>query len=148
LLKSALPGYPELLEQVQKRLGPNRDPLLIAIDGRDGVGKSHLASWLSWQLGIPAVHLDLHLVRDSSPIQWRVGELKLIIQSRLEIARPIIVEGVMVLDALKQVGSPPDFQIYIRGKGGHGLSNPLVEYESRQKPEDRADFTLAEAEFD
>jgi uridine kinase len=148
MLKSPLPEYEELLGHVHKRLGPNRRPLLIGIDGRDGVGKSSLASWLGWQLEMPAVHLDLYLVRDSNPLQWRADELNLIIQSRLGNGRPIIVEGVMLLNALKMVGRTPDFLIYIRGEGGHGLSNQLAEYESRQKPDDQADFTIPKAELD
>jgi 2-phosphoglycerate kinase len=59
MVKAALSGSVALFEQVQERLGPNRLPLLIAIDGADGVGKSSLASWLAWQLGAPAVYLDL-----------------------------------------------------------------------------------------
>jgi 2-phosphoglycerate kinase len=58
-MKQALPGSEKLLEQVLEHLGPKRAPLLIAIDGADGVGKSSLASWLAWQIGAPAIHLDL-----------------------------------------------------------------------------------------
>jgi 2-phosphoglycerate kinase len=50
-MKSPLPESAALLKKVQQCLGPNRAPLLIAIDGADGVGKSSLASWLAWQLG-------------------------------------------------------------------------------------------------
>jgi pantothenate kinase-related protein Tda10 len=55
-LKSVPADYEGLLAQVQKELGPNRRPLLIAIDGPDGVGKSSLASWLAWQLEMPSLH--------------------------------------------------------------------------------------------
>jgi len=50
MVKAALSGSVALFERVQERLGPNRLPLLIAIDGADGLGKSSLASWLAWQL--------------------------------------------------------------------------------------------------
>jgi hypothetical protein len=39
MLKSPLPKSEALLAEVQKRLGPDRLPLLIVIDGPDGVGK-------------------------------------------------------------------------------------------------------------
>ena len=60
-MKKPLPGSEELLDRVLGALTPNRLPLLIAIDGVDGGGKSSLASWLAWQLGMPAVQLDLYL---------------------------------------------------------------------------------------
>jgi pantothenate kinase-related protein Tda10 len=53
MLKTPLAGPEHLLELVKEQLGPNRCPLLIAIDGADGMGKSSLASWLAWQLGTP-----------------------------------------------------------------------------------------------
>ena len=37
MVKAALSGSVALCEQVQERLGPNRLPLLIAIDGADGM---------------------------------------------------------------------------------------------------------------
>jgi hypothetical protein len=40
MVNEPLPGSVALLEKVQERLGPNRLPLLIAIDGADGVWKS------------------------------------------------------------------------------------------------------------
>jgi len=55
IIKSPLPGSEALLRKVQEALGPDRLPLLIAIDGADGIGKSSLASWLAWQLGAPAI---------------------------------------------------------------------------------------------
>ena len=70
-------GGPEaLLRKVQDAMGPDRLPLLIAIDGADGIGKSSLASWLAWQLGAPAIYLDLYVIRGSNPLRWRSDELK------------------------------------------------------------------------
>src|ERR1700745_3187927 len=82
MVKAALSGSATLLEQVQECLGPNRLPLLIAIDGADGIGKSSLASWLAWQLGAPAIHLDLYLVRGSDPLRWRTDELQRAVDTR------------------------------------------------------------------
>jgi thymidylate kinase len=94
MVKSELPGYVALLQKVQERLGPNRLPLLIAIDGADGIGKSSLTSWLAWQLGTPAVYLDLYVIRDSDPLRWRSDELRRIINTRVvEHAKPLVVEA-------------------------------------------------------
>src|SRR5215469_13393689 len=101
IVKSALPGSEGLLRKVLEQLTPDWLPLLIAIDGPDGVGKSSLASWLAWQLGAPAIHLDLYLVRGSDPLRWRNDELKAILDTRLvEHAKPVVVEGILILQAL------------------------------------------------
>jgi uridine kinase len=143
MVKAPLPESVALLEKVQERLGPNRLPMLVTIDGADGVGKSSLASWLAWQLGAPAIHLDLYVVRDSDPLRWRTEELRRIINTRLvDHAAPLVVEGIMILDALAAVDRKPDFLIYIDGEGGHTLSGRLSAYRARQGPEAHANFRL------
>jgi hypothetical protein len=142
-LKAPLPQSSALLCKVQECLGPNRLPLLIAIDGADGVGKSSLASWLGWQLGAPAIHLDLYLVRDSNPLQWKIEELRRIIKTRLvEHAGPLLVEGILILDALSKIERKPDFLVYVDGEGGHSLSARLASYRGQYNPEQRAQFRL------
>lgn len=89
VLKSPLPGSEELLRRIPDALGPNRRPLLIAIDGPDGVGKSSLASWLAWQFGMPTVHLDLYLIRGSRPLKWRTDEVDRLIQARANLGGPV-----------------------------------------------------------
>jgi hypothetical protein len=142
MIKSPLPESAALLKKVQQCLGPNRAPLLIAIDGADGIGKSSLASWLAWQLGAPAIYLDLYVIKDSNPLRWR-GELLCLLHARLVVhAAPLIVEGILVLDALAQIGRKPDFLVYVDGTGGHGLSNRLADHEARHMPTDQAHFRL------
>jgi hypothetical protein len=142
-LKRPLPGSIALLRMVRDRLGPNRLPLLIAIDGSDGVGKSSLASWLAWQLGAKAIHLDLYLVRGSDPLRWRSDDLQHLVHARLvEFERPLIVEGIMVLDALAGIGRKPDVLAYVDGEGSHALSALLADYRARHKPEQLAQFRL------
>jgi hypothetical protein len=135
IIKSPLPRSEALLKKVKEALGPDRLPLLIAIDGADGIGKSSLASWLAWQLGAPAIYLDLYVIRGSNPLRWRSDELQSIIHTRLvEHASPLIAEGVLILDAY--------FLVYVDGEGGHGLSSRIAEYRMRHKPEQQAQFRL------
>jgi len=142
-LKSALPGSAELLEKVLACLGPDRLPLLIAIDGPDGVGKSSLASWLTWQLGAKAIYLDLYVVKGSNPLRWRSGDLRRLVHTRLvKQKKPLIVEGIMVMDALSKRGRKPDFLVYVNGEGSHSLSARLADYRSRHKPEQLAQMHL------
>ena len=120
----------------------NRLPLLIAIDGPNGVGKSSLASWLAWQLGAPVIHLDLYLKRDSKPLSWQTGELRRIVSAQLDKGQPVVVEGIMILDAFTAISRKADFLVYLDGKGGHALSERLAAYRARHQPEQRADFRL------
>lgn len=122
---------------------PNRLPLLIAIDGADGIGKSSLASWLGWQLGAPTIHLDLYLIKGSNPLQWRTDDLQRVIHARLvEHAKPLIVEGILILEALDRIGRKSDFLVHVEGEGGHYLSGRLADYRARHRPEQRAQFHL------
>lgn len=143
-VKKPLPGSEKLLEQVCHALTPNRLPLLIAIDGADGSGKSSLASWLAWQLGMPAVQLDLYLV-SYHPIKWLDTELSRVVAKRLDRERrPIIVDGVCILDALSRIERKADFLVFVTGGNETSSLAPLVTgYRSRQRPDELADFTIA-----
>lgn len=142
-MKKPLPGSEELLAHVKQALTPNWLPLLIVIDGADGIGKSSLASWLAWQLGAPAIYLDLYVIRGSNPLRWRSDELERIVHTRLvEHAGPLVAEGVLILDALGVIGRKPDFLVYVDGEGGHGLSSRIAEYRIRHRPEQQAQFRL------
>jgi len=143
MIKSPLPGSEALLRKVREALGPDWLPLLIAVDGADGIGKSSLASWLAWQLGAPAINLDLYVIKGSNPLRWRSDELQRIVHTRLvEHAGPLVAEGVLILDALDAIGRKPDFLVYVDGEGGHSLSSRIAEYRMRHKPKQQAQFRL------
>jgi hypothetical protein len=72
------------------------------------------------------VHLDLYLIRGSRPLKWRIDEVDRPIQARLSLGRPIIVEGILVLDVLNQIGRTPDFLAYVSGMGGNTFSKRLI----------------------
>jgi hypothetical protein len=141
-VKDPLPGSIELLGKVLARLRPERLPLLIAIDGVDGLGKSSLASWLAWQIGAPSIHLDLYLIQDSDPLRWRSDDLARVISARLDRKRPVVVEGIMILEALQSIGRSADFLAYLEGEGGLSLADRLAAYRARCQPEQRADVRM------
>jgi uridine kinase len=141
-MKTALPGSEELLEKVLAHLGPKWLPRLIGIDGDDGVGKSSLASWLAWQLGAPTVHLDLYLIRDSNPVRWRTEDLQRVVTTRVDQQGPLIIEGMMLLEALAGIGRKVDFLVYVHGPGTRSLSKMLAEYRARHQPERLASCRL------
>ena len=140
-MKVLIPRSVELLDRVQTALTLNRLPLLIAVDGMDGVGKSSLASWLAWQTGMPTVHLDL-FITSLQPIQWLTADLKRVVDLRLDRRLPVIVEGILVLDALVQIGRKADFVVFVTGGTGIALASQLADYRMRRKLPDRADFTI------
>ena len=74
---------------------------------------------------VPAIHLDLYLIRNSKPLKWRADEVSRLVDARLDKGSPIIVEGVFVLDVLDQIGRTPGF--------GYGLSKLLDDYRLRRQ---------------
>jgi hypothetical protein len=141
-MKKPLPGSEELLGRVCQALTPNRLPLLIAIDGADDCGKSSLASWLAWQLGMPPVQLDLYLT-SLHPIKWLETELARVVAHRLDHGRPIIIDGVCILDALGNIGRKADFLIFVTGGNEtSSLAPQVTAYRSRRRPDEVANFKI------
>jgi hypothetical protein len=134
----------ELLLRIRQLLDCRRD-VLIGIDGLDGAGKSTLAAWLSWQCGIPVVSLDLYLSSRVPPLQWRSADLRRVLESRLngEIRRPIIVEGILLLDALSSVDRAPDFTVFVEDAQSSGnLPELTAPYFEAHRPREKADYLL------
>jgi hypothetical protein len=144
-LKKPLPGSEELLARIKQALTPNRLPLLIVIDGADLCGKSSLASWLAWQLGVPAVQLDLYLT-DLHPIQWLASELARVVSHRIDNKkrpRSVIIDGVCALDAVDQIKRKADFLVFVRGGDeGSSLAPQILAYRSQRRHDQLAHFTL------
>jgi uridine kinase len=126
MLKKAIPRSEELLDRIKLALTPNRLPLLILIDGADGWGKSSLASWLAWQLGMPAVQLDLYLT-SLDPIRWLTTDLQRVVARRLNRDRPLIVDGILALDALDQINREADFLVFVKGHSQTRLAGQIAE---------------------
>lgn len=137
-------GYHEVRKLIRDALGfpDDRRPLLIGIDGLDGSGKSALASWLAWQIEMPALHLDVYMVRNSKPLSWRVDDLARAIDGAqfLPRKRPVIVEGVFLLRVLKAVNRAPDFLVYVEKDAHSGCIKDLGSYLA--EPKARANYVL------
>ena len=109
-------AYRDTRALIRKALGyPDRRlPLLIGIDGLDGAGKTSLAAWLSWQLEMPAVHLDLYIARDSEPLQYRLVDLAEALNARTLRQQPVIVEGILLLQVLGALNCSIDFLVFVQ----------------------------------
>jgi hypothetical protein len=60
----------------------------------------------------------------------------------VEQAGPLVVEGILILDALSKIGRKPEFLVYVEGEGGHFLSSRLADYRAKYQPQQRAQFQL------
>jgi uridine kinase len=141
-MKLPILRWDELLARIKEALTPNRLPLLIVVDGADGSGKTSLASWLAWQLGAPTVHLDLYLAALEPIVQWRSDDLTRAVSSRLDKRRPVIVEGVLALDALDLIKRKADFLVFVKGVGGRKMASQIAAYCLRRNLPQSAQFTI------
>jgi uridine kinase len=120
--------------------------MIIGIDGRDGMGKSSLANWLGWQLGIPAYSLDDYFYASPQPHAWRTEELIRITNARLVNGRPVIVEGIFLLEALAAIEANPGYLIFVENEHGgasKGWQQQLEAYFEAFRPRSRANFVVS-----
>ena len=102
----------KLLEFLEPKLQPWR-AMTIAVDGVDHAGKSSLARYLAWQLGMPQLETDLFLTKGKEPYTCDVNLLKKFIAMRYNMKCPVIVEGVFVLRTLLEAGIDPNLVVRV-----------------------------------
>ena len=129
-MKLAPYSYKAAYERVAELIGypVERSTRIFAIEGLPSAGKSSLASWLAWQFGMPAVHLDLFLIPgDIGKIAWRESQITEAIKGRVESKRsPFIVEGVFSFAVLERLGLAPDLKILVENLNNIS-DDPLVD---------------------
>ena len=139
-------SYLQCRASIRKALGfpYERRPLLIGVDGVDGCGKSSLAAWLSWQLEMPAIHLDVFLIPDSLPLAWKYQGLTSAINgAQLGSERPVIVEGVLLLHVLEQIGRTTDFLVFVeKERHTHSMRKHVDPYLKKHEPNVKANCTV------
>lgn len=113
------PQYERAAAWFRPRVLPWRR-LTIAIDGVDGAGKSSFARFLAWQLGMTVIEADLVLAPDCTVPRHDLQLLGRLLHDRLDDNRPVIVEGVFIQRALRQIGIVPDYVALVRAIGHRG----------------------------
>ena len=111
--------------------------LTIAIDGRDHTGKSTLARYLAWQLDMPLVETDFALVASGSLPRWDTQLISRLLAHRHSNDRPVLVEGVFLLQNLAQVGIAADFVVRVTHPSERGSltwAEAFADYETKYYP--------------
>jgi len=136
--------YKLVTDELDKVLN-NLPGKLVAIDGKDGSGKTTLGRFLAFNYNVSLIETDLFLKEEQDSFTYYEDQINRIIERRLSIPRPVIVEGVAILELLEKLNRPKDYLIYVENEefeGSHGLSEKLSKYEERYKPKGSADFIL------
>lgn len=123
----------------------NLPPVIVVIDGGPGVGKTTLGRFLAWRFNVSLLESDLFLISGRRPLTYRVKELGAVIGSRIIGGRPIIVEGVVALRLLRDLGRQFNFHIHVTcadARGGSSLDADFSRYVSEFKPATTADLVL------
>lgn len=146
-IRVAPPAYSELRVKLFQALGYplERRPLIIGADGRDGMGKSSLANWLAWQLGMSNINLDHYMISGSEPLVWHLDELNRVFDAHQELGRPVVVEGIFLQDCLAQAGKKIDYLIFVLDTSREpwgSLRETLDDYFERWQPAENANFTV------
>lgn len=110
-----------------------------------------MANWLAWQLGMEAIHLDQFTEFSENGIrEWRLQELSKVINSRLQRCspKPVIVEGILLLEALSALSLEPNYLIYVirneeMGYGGSTKWNGNINrYLNEYQPKEKAHYSF------
>lgn len=149
-------GTDRLLETLQEFCHPWRR-LTIGIDGSPGAGKSTLARYLAWQLGIPALETDFWRATGDEPSFEQLRKLISCWHETGEMGRPVIVEGIKLLEVFERIGITPDFLVFVTNHALEpdpeitdwcgpppleALSGGIADYFANCRPQDKADFHL------
>lgn len=124
------PEFLAALQWLQPQLVPWRK-LTIAVDGVDGVGKSPLARFLSWQTGMPSIETDVLFQPNANEPIPDTKLLSRLVATRHEHDRPVIVEGVFVLESLARAGVAVDILIRVSAashQGSHSWASRFERY--------------------
>ena len=132
----------KLVESLKQIILPWRK-LTIALDGVDGVGKSSLSRFMSWQLGMPTIETDLVIQSASNGFTYDFSILSQLINARHERDRPVIIEGMCILETMDVLGMQSDYLVYVEVQGYRGSitwRDRFESYDRKYYPRHQADF--------
>ena len=131
----------EALTPVMRRL----PGIIVTIDGRFGVGKTTLGRYLAWHFNVSLIETDLFLIPAREHLIHLDDQINRIIERRITTPRPVIVEGISMLQLMKRIGRIPDFSIYVTNplrSGGEVMDKRLATYEAAFSPSTIANIVV------
>jgi uridine kinase len=150
LMSKVLPGYGAAITALEPVLH-NLPPRVIAIDGRNGIGKTTFGRYLAWRFNSTLIETDLFTESGSVISGYRTAEINRIIQARLNRSRPVFLEGVAMLRLLEQLRRAADFLIYCESPAyepDQTLGPWLDDYDRNYSPKSRANLCASLAGSD
>jgi len=142
-----MPFRPPEFDSAAEQLAPHLANLpgkLIAIDGRDGSGKTTLGRFLAWYFNVALVETDLFL-QEGAGLAYHTDQVERLIAQRLAIPRPVIVEGITILKTLQSLGRKPDLLVYVtnaKNPGSDAFAKVFSDYESAFSPQSAAHVSV------
>jgi cytidylate kinase len=139
-----LPEYNHITESLEPVL-ENLPGKIIAIDGKNGSGKTTLGRYLCWYFNITLLETDLFREETPNSLSYDLKQLNKIIDSRLLLPRPIIIESVAINDLLDKLNRKADYIIYVENtyhQNDDWLVPILDAYEKKFKPKDLSNIVI------
>ena len=144
IVAQILPAYLQVVDALTPIL--RRLPgVIVTIDGRFGVGKTTLGRYLAWHFNVSLIETDLFLIPAREHLIHLDDQINRIIERRITTPRPVIVEGISMLQLMKRIHRVPDFSIYVtnpRQSSGGVMDRRLSAYEAAFSPSTIANIVV------